>query len=133
MKKELDLQVSNMKNVTLEKENLFGQIKDIKIQHENEIKLMKNKFERDFENQLEDEKQALVLQIEEANQKYRKLMRKTEHLQNQIKKQAGIQQKLNQFCNSQITSLATAHFTKLESSEDDFSFVQKQNNLMFNH
>ena len=51
----------------MEKDNVHNSIKDIKIQHQNEISLMKNKFQKDFEKELDGEKHTLMLQIEERN------------------------------------------------------------------
>ena len=56
IQKELDLQLSNLKNTELQKQNLEKAVFDLRIQQKNEIELVKNKFKKDFDKQLEDEK-----------------------------------------------------------------------------
>ena len=70
----------------MEKANLLKQINDIKVQHTNEKDLLQQKLQRRYENDLEDEKQALLLQVEELTAKHKKTQQKNEQLLTQIKK-----------------------------------------------
>jgi len=56
----------------MEKDNLMKQINDIKVQHANEKDLLQQKLQRRFESDLEDEKQAILLQIEDLTARHKK-------------------------------------------------------------
>jgi hypothetical protein len=61
-------------------------IHNLRIQHENEMSLFKNKISRDFEKMFEDEKQAIRIEMDEMANKNKKLIQKNEHLQRLMKK-----------------------------------------------
>ena len=70
----------------MEKANLLKQISDIKVQHANEKDLLQQKLQRRFESDLEDEKQAILIQVEDLTTRHKKTQQKNEQLQSQIKK-----------------------------------------------
>ena len=72
MEKDLELAREKSKNAELQADSLLKQISNLQKQHKNEIEHVKNKMKRDFEAQLEDEKQAIQIHVEEVTQKLKK-------------------------------------------------------------
>lgn len=98
MQKDLDLQKMSFQKATMEKDNLLKQIDSMKVQHSNELKLVKNKAEREFEQQLEDEKHAMQLQSDQFRKKAKEYADKVQHLQALLKKQKNQNDLQFKFC-----------------------------------
>lgn len=65
LKKDLEMQKLLAKNAQKDLDAKDQQINDIRISSQNEAKHLKAKLQRDFENQLDDEKAATQMQIDE--------------------------------------------------------------------
>lgn len=93
LRKDSELYKEKSKNAELQRDTLRKHIDGLQVQHKNELQNMKQKLKRDFDRELEDEKQAIHLQLEEQSKLMKKMQIKNENLQSQIKKQTAMNTK----------------------------------------
>ena len=116
-----------VKNAQKDLEMKDQQIKDMLISTQNEAKHIKSKMQREFENQLDDEKAATQMQIDEMQNKLKKMQGKNEQLQNLIKKNKMMEQRQSQFCNAQIASLGMQFVKNVnQGKKGEVKFIQRQ-------